>query len=75
MQRLNLNVPLWASAVYFKNQKAPLRNRIVWVSYNFLVVAKDENDNAPTWYNVDQVSRLEGVEVYANKRQQQSIML
>lgn len=62
MERLIANKPLRAAAIYFKGKQQPLRNRIVWVAGNFLVVAKDENDTAPTWYNVDRIDRLEGVE-------------
>lgn len=62
MERLNVNKPLRVQAIYFKGNGKPLRDRIVWVAANFLVVARDENDTAPTWYNVDKVDRLEGVE-------------
>ena len=62
MKRLNINKPLKAAAVYIKGSSKPLRNRIIWIAANFLVVAQDENDTAPTWYNVDQVSRMDGVE-------------
>lgn len=62
MERLTVNKPLRAAAVFFKGKSQPLRNRIVWIAGGFLVVARDENDTAPTWYNVDRVDRLEGVE-------------
>ena len=62
MQRLNINKPLRVKNIYFKGKGQPIHNCIVWVAANFLVVAKDENDTAPTWYNVDNVDRLEGVE-------------
>lgn len=62
MERFIANKPLRAAAIYFKGKLPPLRNRIVWVAGDFLVVAKDENDTAPTWYNVDRIDRLEGVE-------------
>lgn len=62
MQRISMNKVLKVKAVYFKGKERPLRDRLVWVASNFLVVAEDENDTAPTWYNVDRVDRLEGVE-------------
>lgn len=62
MERININEPLKAAAIYLKGSSKPLRNRIIWVAYNFLVVAQDIEDTAPTWYNVDKVDRLEGVE-------------
>ena len=75
MQRLNINMPLRASAIYFKDQEAPLPERIIYVAGNFLVVAEDENDTAPTWYNVDLIARLEGVTMLGNRNLQKSIML
>jgi len=33
----------------------------VYLADNFLIVAQDENDTSPTWYNIDTVERLEGV--------------
>ena len=62
MKKLVINKPLRVASIFFKGKQQPLRNRIVWMAGNFLVVAKDENDTAPTWYNVDRVDRLEGVE-------------
>ena len=62
-QRINVNKPLRVKAIYLKgSNNKPLRDRIVWIAYNFLVVAQDETDTAPTWYNVDKVDKLEGVE-------------
>lgn len=69
MERLITNKPLRAAAIYFKGKQQPLRSRIVWVAGNFLVVAKDESDTAPTWYNVDRIDRLEGVEQMREKPQ------
>lgn len=62
MEKLVTNKPLRAAAIYFKGIPQPLNNRIVWAAGNFLVVAKDESDIAPTWYNVDMIDRMEGVE-------------
>ncbi len=62
-QRININKPLRVKALYLKGSSTkPLRNRIVYIAGNFLIVAQDEQDTAPTWYNVDRVDKLEGVE-------------
>lgn len=75
MQRLNITVPLRASAIFFKDQEAPLLDRIIYAAGDFLVVAEDENDTAPTWYNVDLIARLEGVTILGNRNPQKIIML
>jgi hypothetical protein len=63
MQRININKPLKCKAIYLKgNNNKPLRDRHIYIAGNFLIVGQDENDTAPTWYNVDQVVKLEGVE-------------
>lgn len=70
MTKLELTKPYKAKAIHLKGNSKPLRDRIVFIAGNFLVVAQDMNDTAPTWYNVDQVNRLEGVEVIAEPPQQ-----
>ena len=62
MKKLNIDKPLKVQALYLKGNSKPLRNRIVFIASNFLIVAQDEEDTAPTWYNVDKVDKLEGVE-------------
>lgn len=62
MKKLNIDKPLKVQALYLKGNNKPLRNRIVFIAGNFLIVAQDEEDTAPTWYNVDKVDKLEGVE-------------
>ena len=61
-QRIITNRPLRARTIYFKDNSEPLRDRVIWLAANYLVVGVDENDEAPTWYNADRVDRLEGVE-------------
>ena len=75
MQRLNITKPLKCKAIYLKgNNNKPLRDRHMYIAGNFLVVGKDENDTAPTWYNVDKVDKLEGVEEIPDKpRRQQAV--
>ena len=43
-QRANINKPLRVKAIYLKGNNKPLLDRIVWIYYNFLVVAENEND-------------------------------
>ena len=62
MKRLELNKPLKVKAIYLKGNSKPLRNRIVYIAGNFLIVGQNEEDTAPTWYNMDKVEKLEGVE-------------
>lgn len=76
MQNLNVNRPLKAKAIYLKgNNNKPLRDRCVYIAGNFLIVGQDENDTAPTWYNIDQVIKLEGVEAIPEARNPQQIRL
>ena len=70
MLKLELTKPYKAKAIRLKGSSKPLRDRIVFIAGNFLVVAQDMNDTAPTWYNVDQVNRLEGVEQITEPPQQ-----
>lgn len=62
MNKLNINKPLKVAALFLKGNTKPLRNRIVFIAGNFLIVGQDEEDTRPTWYNMDKVDRLEGVE-------------
>ncbi len=74
MRRISMDQPLKAKAIYFKGKQQPLRDRVIWISGNFMLVAKDIEDTAPIWYNVDRVDRLEGVEVIPNQRQQRAVI-
>jgi hypothetical protein len=73
MLKLELTKPYKAKAIHLKGSSKPLRDRIVFIAGNFLVVAQDMNDTAPTWYNVDQVVKLEGVEQIPEQRSAQQI--
>ena len=76
MQRININKPLKCKAIYLKgNNNKPLRGRHIYIAGNFLIVGQDENDTAPTWYSVDQVIKLEGVEALPATRNPQQIRL
>ena len=74
-QRANINKPLRVKAIYLKGNNKPLLDRIVWIYYNFLVVAENENDSSPTWYNIDMIDRLESVEEMADKARQTRISI
>lgn len=63
------------AAVYLKGSKEPLQNKVVYILDNFLIVAADEEDTAPTWYNVDRVDRLEGVEAPAKDGNKQALRI
>ena len=73
VKRLDINKPLKVKGIYIKGNSKPLHDRICFIAGNFLIVAKDENDTAPTWYNVDQVNKLEGVEQIPEQRSAQQI--
>ena len=74
-QRANINKPLRVKAIYLKGNDKPLLDKIVCVYYNFLVVAENENDSSPTWYNIDTIDRLECVEEMADKTRQTRISI
>lgn len=61
MKAPSISKPLQCDAIYLKGKDKPLRDRLIFLIGSFVVVAKDEEDTAPTWYNVDQVTRMEGV--------------
>ena len=60
---MNINKPLRVAAVFLKDNPQPLHNCFVYICDSFLIVAQDENDTSHTWYNIDNVERLEGVEL------------
>ncbi len=59
-----MNKPLRAKAVFFKGKGSPLRDRLIVITEKFLIVANGEEDDAPTWYAIDKIDRLEGVQLY-----------
>ena len=61
MAIINTNKPLQAEAVYFKGQPEPFKNCVVFLLDHFVIVARDHNDTAPTWYNVSLIDKMEGV--------------
>lgn len=46
----------------------PKHNVLVWLKDNFVVVALDESDSSPTWYNVAVIFSLRGVEATHSQR-------
>lgn len=75
MGMANNRLPFKCAAVYLKDSKEPLQNKIVYIMDNFLIVAADEEDTAPTWYNMDRVDRLEGVEAPAKDGNKQALRI
>ena len=73
MGTVNNRLPFKCKAVYLKDSKEPLQNKIVFILDNFVIVAADEKDTAPTWYNVDKVDRLEGMEILAKAGNKQTM--
>lgn len=61
MIKINPNRMLTATAVYFKDDKKPIYNCILFVLDRFLIVGMDPDDDAPTWYNIDTIDRITGV--------------
>ena len=49
-------------AIHLKGNRQTITDSIIMFADSFLIVAQDENDVSPTWYNIDQISKLEGVE-------------
>ncbi len=47
MLKLELTKPYKAKAIHLKGSSKPLRDCIVFIAGNFLVVAQDMNDTAP----------------------------
>jgi len=63
MQRINMNRPLKARAVYLNGCAGNnvLRDVLIWIVEGFVIVASDEED-PPTLYNIGRIDRIEGVE-------------
>lgn len=57
------NRPLLAKEVYIVNTPEPIKNCVVWIAGTFVVIGRDENDTAPTWYNSRIVTKLKGAQV------------
>lgn len=57
----NINKPLQVEAIYIKDEPEPLKNCVVFILDRFVIVARDMNDGAPVWYNINRVEKLEGV--------------
>ena len=58
-----LNKCLLVKEVYLMNTIEPLKDCIVWMAGDFVIIAQDENDTAPTWYNSRIVTKLKGAQV------------
>ena len=68
MQKINPNRPLKVDRIYLKDRIEPLENCEVFIMDRFLIASK-ENVAAPTWYNLDYVEKLVGVELLKQEQQ------
>ena len=48
-------------ALYVKGEPEPIRDCAIYFLDNFVIVATDQNDTTPTWYNINLIEKLEGV--------------
>ena len=46
----------------------PMHDVLVWLKDNFVVVALDESDSSPTWYNAAAIFSMRGVEATHTQR-------
>lgn len=65
------NKPLKAGRIYIKDNAEPLKDKIIIFTDTFLVVGDNEDDQSPTLYNIEQIVKLEGVELVKPTRQTQ----
>lgn len=72
MARPNITGALKAWRIYLKGNDTPLTDKVIFLTDHFLIVGEDKNDHAPTWYNIDQVTKIEGVEPIPPKREQRA---
>ena len=61
MMRINTNKPLKVEAVYIKGQPDPIRNCVVFLLDPFVIIARDQSDTEPDWYNVQLIEKMEKV--------------
>lgn len=61
MATINTNKPLLVDALYIKGESDPVTNSVVFLLDHFVIVARDQNDTAPIWYNVDLIEKMDGV--------------
>ena len=61
MKKVNTNGTLKADRIYLKGCMEPLEDREIMILDGFLVVSGRADNDPVTWYNMDTVSRIEGV--------------
>lgn len=73
IQSLPRNAILSVQTINFMGsaEHVPLHDKYVWLNGDFIIVANDINDSAPTWYNVATVASMDGVEVVQAQRSNQ----
>ena len=60
MQQIKPDATFCVDAIYLKDG-SKIGTSVISFMGGFVIVAKDNDDVSPTWYNVDQVERMEGV--------------
>lgn len=69
MIQINVNKPFEVNQIVFKDRdQDPLCDRIVFVAGNFVIVAENESDTAPNWYNADEIKALFGMREMKRKQ-------
>lgn len=70
MQTIPRNAILRVRTIHFMDgvEHEPISDVFAWVTDNFIIVANDINDTAPSWYNVATVASMEAVEVVQSRR-------
>ncbi len=61
MNRINPNRLLTAEAVFFKDDRAPITDCVLFILDKFVIIGTDPDDSAPVWYNIDLIDRLAGI--------------
>ncbi len=61
MIKINPNRLLTATAVYFKDDKAPIKNCVLFILDKFVIIGTDPDDDAPTWYSINLIDHITGV--------------
>lgn len=63
MQQFNSKY-MQVKALYLIGEKEPVKDIVIYFTTHFIITFTGEEDTAPTWYNINAVERMEGVEPY-----------
>lgn len=73
MQTVNSKY-LRVSEIWLVGADKPIRDVLVYMHTQFLIVFKDEYDTTPNWYNLDAVEKMTGVEAYKTTQTRKVIL-